>query len=138
MEGLWKGSWKILYTKAGRRGAQVVPLVAPLCRLNRRRQTLHSQKEKAYFTTRAGGRKIFLLAWQQPSQRETVANQPTKGHYASNSQFTPIAFLFITTVPPNFPFFSIKKHSFPLFCGPASGFCYRLLVPDCNSSAIPE
>ena len=74
---------------------------------NRKRLTLHLLQKRYYLTT-TRRRTIFLLAWQQFNQWETVTTQTKKTLYILNSQFPPINFLFITN-PPNFPFSFIKS-----------------------------
>ena len=74
------------------------------------------------------GRKIFPLAWQELSQRETVTAQPMKSHYTLNSQFLSKIFFFITA-PPNFSF-SPGKFLFHCFDGLACGSPPAL---NCNS-----
>ena len=54
-----------------------------------------------FFSTEPPGKpgrkkKDILLAWQQPSQWETVMTLPMKSHYTSNPQFPPMDILFLT------------------------------------------
>ena len=77
-----------------------------------------------FFSTEPPGKpgwkkKDILLAWQQPSQCETVMTLPMKSHYTSNSRFPPVNILFITA--PLHSSFSVKECSSPLFSKPAGG-----------------
>lgn len=92
------------------------------------RGSSHAQKEEllpacpyyfSCFTTLAGER--FFSSSSNRTANETVTTQPMKSQYTSDSQFSPMDFLFITA-PPQFPPSSIKEQYFPLCSRLAYGF----------------
>lgn len=89
---------------------------------------------RSLYITTPVGRKVFSSSSKSPAN-ESITTQPMKSHYTLNSQFTPVEFLFIRT-PSNSPLSSIKESNSPLFYELTYGFCYDLLVPNGNSSAI--
>lgn len=65
-----------------------------------------------YFTDQLEEEK-FLFFSNNSLANERLSHSASKSHYTSNSQFTPMDFLFISTLP-TFPF-PLKK-SIPLLC----------------------
>lgn len=59
--------------------------------------------------------------------------QPMRSHHHFDVSFSSNELLFKST-PPNFLLFSIKERTSALL----SMICHNLLVPNCNSSAIPK
>lgn len=63
----------------------------------------------------------FFSSSSNRTANETVTTQPMKSQYTSDSQFSPMDFLFITASP-QFPPSSIKEQYFPLCSRLAYGF----------------